>query len=38
MTTIAELLLEILKELKITNKYLSEMTEKQCKEERAFDF
>ena len=38
MTTIAELLLEILKELKITNKYLSKMTEKKCKEERVFDF
>lgn len=36
--TIAELLFEILKELKITNKYLSEMTGKQYKAGMRFDF
>ena len=38
MAKIAELLFEILKELKITNKYLSEMTGKQYKAGRRFDF
>ena len=38
MGKIAELLFEILKELKITNKYLSEMVGKQYTAGRRFDF
>ena len=38
MAKIAELLFEILKELKITNKDLSEMTGKQYTAGRRFDF
>ena len=38
MGKIAELLFEILKELKITNKYLSEMIGKQYRAGRRFDF
>ena len=38
MGKIAELLFEILKELKITNKYLSEMTGKRYTAGRRFDF
>lgn len=38
MGKIAELLFEILKELKITNQYLSEITGKKYKAGRRFDF